>query len=258
MLTDDQLLRYNRQIMLPALDVAGQEKLLASCVLVIGAGGLGCPAALYLGAAGVGRLLLADDDVVELSNLQRQVAHRTQDIGRTKVDSLRDAVLALNPQVQVEALPVRLAGATLAAAVARADVVLDATDNAASRFAINRACLAAGKPLVSGAAIRFEGQLAVFDPRRADSPCYRCLYGEADPAAGSCAENGVLSPVVGVIGALQAVEALKLLAGFGEPLTGRLAQYDGLRGQWRAFRIPRDGACPDCGPGGVRQCGEVA
>ncbi|TNF36039.1 MAG: molybdopterin-synthase adenylyltransferase MoeB [Gammaproteobacteria bacterium] len=245
-LGDEQLLRYSRQIMLPQWDVAAQERILASRVLIVGAGGLGCPVAMYLAAAGVGTLLLADDDTVDLSNLQRQIAHTQADIGRAKVDSLRDTLLALNPDVMVETIAQRLDETALPALLARVDVVVDASDNAATRFAINRACVQASKPLVSGAAIRMEGQLAVFDPRTADAPCYACLYSENLSVNEACVENGVLSPVVGVIGSLQAVETLKVLAGVGDSLAGRLLVYDGMSGQMREFRIPKDPACTVC------------
>lgn len=246
MLTDDELLRYNRQIMLPELDVAGQERLLASRVLIVGAGGLGCPLALYLAAAGVGQLVLADDDVIDLPNLQRQMAFATADIGRRKVDVLAERLHALNPHAQVTALPARLSGDALQEAVNAADAVADACDNAATRFAINRACVQAGKPLVSGAAIRFEGQVAVFDTRHG-SACYRCLYADAEQAPGSCATDGVFSPLVGVIGSLQAVEVLKTLAGVGESLSGRLLRYDALQARVQAFAVPPDPQCPVCG-----------
>ncbi|WP_136249177.1 HesA/MoeB/ThiF family protein [Halomonas borealis] len=247
-MNDDALLRYSRQIMLEQIDIAGQERLLAGHALVIGAGGLGSPVALYLAAAGMGRLTLADDDAVELSNLQRQIAHGTADLGRGKAESAREAALAVNPECDIRALTERLEGEALVAAVAEADVVLDCTDRFASRYAINAACREAGVPLVSGAAIRFSGQLAVFDPRGADAPCYACLY---PPEAGGdeelrCAENGVVAPLVGLIGCFQALEALKLVAGAGQVHRG-LSTFDGLRGQWRHFRVPRDPACPVCG-----------
>jgi adenylyltransferase/sulfurtransferase len=218
-------------------------------VLIVGAGGLGCPAALYLAAAGVGHLMVADDDTVELSNLQRQIAHATADIGRNKVESLRDSVQAVNPHVQVDALCERLDAARLSALLASVDAVVDASDNAATRLMINRACRDAGIPLISGAAIRMEGQLAVFDFRQPGAPCYACLYGEQRDRDEACAENGVLSPIVGVIGALQAVETLKILAGVGEPLCARLLVYDGMSAQMREFRIRQDSSCTVCGKG---------
>lgn len=249
-MNDQALLRYSRQIMLEQIDIAGQERLLAGHALVVGAGGLGSPVALYLAAAGVGRLTLADDDVVELSNLQRQVAHGEADLGRNKAESAAEAARALNPGCRIEALTRRLDGAALADAVAAADVVLDCTDRFSSRYAINRACLAARVPLVSGAAIRFSGQLAVFDSRDAASPCYACLYppGEGGEHADDelrCAENGVVAPLVGLIGTFQALEALKLVSGAGTPHRG-LSTFDGLSGEWRRFNVPRDPACPAC------------
>ncbi len=247
-MNDDDLLRYSRQIMLEQIDIAGQERLLASRVLVVGAGGLGSPVALYLAAAGVGHLSLADADRVDLSNLQRQIAHGHADIGRNKAESAAQAVLALNPGCTVTILPDHLDGTAMAAAVGAVDLVLDCTDRFSSRYAINAACRMAGVPLVSGAAIRFSGQLAVFDPRDAESPCYACLYPPDDSGdeALSCAQNGVVAPLVGLIGAFQALEAIKLLSGAGTPHRG-LSTFDGLTGQWRHFRLPRDPACPVCG-----------
>ncbi|WP_458527423.1 HesA/MoeB/ThiF family protein [Onishia taeanensis] len=248
-MNDQALLRYSRQIMLEPIEIDGQERLLASHALVIGAGGLGSPVALYLAAAGVGRLTLADDDAVELSNLQRQIAHGEADLGRAKAESARDAALALNPSCQIAAVTERLEGAALARAVEAADVVLDCTDRFASRYAINAACRAAGRPLISGAAIRFGGQLAVFDPRAPDGPCYACLYPPGAPGEDEelrCAENGVVAPLVGLIGSFQALEAVKLLSGAGRAHQG-LSTFDGLTGEWRHFRVPRDPACPVCG-----------
>ncbi|HWK53161.1 MAG TPA: molybdopterin-synthase adenylyltransferase MoeB [Hyphomicrobiales bacterium] len=245
-MTDEELLRYSRQIMLPQFDVAGQEKLLAARVLVLGLGGLGCPAALYLAAAGVGELVLADSDVVELSNLHRQIAHTEARIGQLKVESVAQLLRELNPAVSLELVPRRLAGEELEALVASADVVLDCCDNFATRFALNRAAFAAGVPLVSAAAIRLEGQLSVFDPRREDSPCYRCLYSEEAELDLSCATNGVMAPLVGVMGSLQALECLKLLAGMGETLVGKLLLFDALRLQFRELKLRPNPACPVC------------
>ncbi|WP_110687142.1 HesA/MoeB/ThiF family protein [Salinicola aestuarinus] len=246
-MNDDQLLRYSRHIMLEEIDIEGQTRLLDSHALVVGAGGLGSPAALYLAASGVGRLTLADDDVVEHSNLQRQIAHTEASLGRFKAESAREAALALNGECRIEALSSRLAGEALLAAVEAADVVLDCTDRFSSRFPINRACVKTATPLVSGAAIRFSGQLAVFDPSVAASPCYACLYGEeGDDDSLTCAESGVASPLVGVIGSFQALEALKLLSGAGTPHRG-LSTFDGLRGEWRRFELPRDPHCAVCG-----------
>jgi molybdopterin/thiamine biosynthesis adenylyltransferase len=247
MLTDEQLLRYNRQILINGFDVAGQERLRASTVLVVGLGGLGCPAALYLAAAGVGRLVLADGDRVELGNLQRQIAHRTADIGVNKAASAAAAIAALNPEVAVDLLPEYLDEQSLPPAVSGVDLVVDATDNYPVRFALNRACIAAGVPLVSAAAVRDEGQIALFDPARG-GPCYRCLYreGDADTAL-SCSESGVFAPVVGAVGALQAMEALKVLCAYGEPLRGRLMVLDLRSMDIRQLALPARPDCPDCG-----------
>jgi adenylyltransferase/sulfurtransferase len=248
-LNDDQLLRYSRHILLPDVGIAGQARIADAAVLVVGAGGLGCPVALYLGAAGVGRLLLADGDTVDLTNLQRQIGHATAAIGENKADSLARSVRAINPEIIVQPIGQALANAALHEAVAAVDLVVDASDNFATRHAVNRACVRFGKPLVSGAAIGFSGQLAVFDPRRADSPCYHCLFpDEAGEPEMRCAEAGVFSPLVGVIGAMQAMEALKYLARAGEPLIGRLLLWDGLRAEARMMAVPRDPACPVCGP----------
>ncbi len=243
---DEQLLRYSRHILLPGLDVEGQEALLRSRVLIVGMGGLGCPVALYLAASGVGELHLADDDTVDVSNLQRQIAHGSADIGRGKVDSVAESIHALNSDVRVVTHSVRLSGEALAEAVAGVDLVVDASDNFTTRFALNQACYTVRKPLVSGAAIRGEGQLSVFDFRREDSPCYRCLYQEADDAALNCSESGVLAPVVGIIGSMQALEALKCLSGLGEPLVGRLLLFDGINMELRQLNLRRDPACPVC------------
>jgi adenylyltransferase/sulfurtransferase len=247
MLSDEQLLRYNRQILLHDFDVAGQERLQQSTALVVGLGGLGCPAALYLAAAGVGRLLLADGDVVELSNLQRQIAHGDRDIGSNKAQSVAAAVAAINEEVELEVIPRQLQETDLPAIIDRADVVIDATDNYPVRYALNRACIAAAIPLVSAAAVRSEGQVALFDPHRG-GPCYRCLYPrEGSNSALSCSESGVLAPVVGVIGSLQAMEALKLLSGFGEPLRGKLLLLDLRNMDIRTLALPPRSDCPDCG-----------
>jgi len=244
---DEQLLRYSRQIMLPQLDVAGQQKLIDATVLIVGMGGLGCPAAMYLAAAGVGHLIIADDDVVELTNLQRQVAHSQSMIGEAKVISAQQALLGLNPDLKITALQKRLEGTELSEAVGQADLVVDACDNFTTRFAINGACIEHGKPLVSGAAIRMEGQVAVFDSRNPASPCYQCLYSQGDDHDASCSENGVMAPLVGIIGAVQAMEAIKLLTGIGESLIGRLLLLDASTLQWREMRLPRDTDCAACG-----------
>ncbi|MEO4047671.1 molybdopterin-synthase adenylyltransferase MoeB [Pseudomonas sp. CAU 1711] len=246
-LTDDELLRYSRQILLPQIDVPGQLRLKQSRVLIVGLGGLGSPVALYLAAAGVGELHLADFDRVDLTNLQRQIIHDCEQIGVSKVDSAMARLAALNPQVRLLAHHAALDEDSLAAAVAAVDLVLDCSDNFATREAVNAACVAAGRPLVSGAAIRLEGQLAVFDPRNPASPCYHCLYGHGSEAELTCSEAGVVGPLVGLVGSLQALEALKLLAGFGEPLVGRLLLVDALGSRFRELRVKRDPACAVCG-----------
>ncbi|MFT5720923.1 MAG: molybdopterin/thiamine biosynthesis adenylyltransferase [Motiliproteus sp.] len=252
MMDDQQLLRYSRQIMLPEVDVSGQDKLLAARVLVIGLGGLGSPVALYLAAAGIGHLVLSDFDHVDLSNLQRQIAHRHADIGRPKVESARDQILALNPGIRVTTLNQRLEGEALLEQVGQADVVVDCSDNFASRFAINSACVRQRTPLVSGAAIRLEGQVSVFDSRNSSSPCYRCLYPDGsddggDDAALTCANSGVIAPLVGMIGTTQALETLKVLTGFGTSLVGRLLLLDARHLEWRSLNLGRDPDCPECG-----------
>ena len=245
-MNDDQLLRYSRQIMLPQVDVAGQQKLLESRALVIGAGGLGSPVAMYLAAAGIGELVISDHDVVDLSNLQRQLLHRDTDIGRNKADSARETLLAINPGILVSTIDRKLQGEELVAQVRQANVVLDCSDNFATRFAVNAACVEQRTPLVTGAAIRLEGQVAVFDARRENSPCYSCLYREGEHEGQTCAETGVLSPLVGIIGSLQALEALKVILALGDNLCGRLVLFDGLTHEWRTLSLPRDPLCPVC------------
>ncbi len=247
-MNDHQLLRYSRHILLPQIDVAGQEKLLAARVLIIGAGGLGSPAAMYLAAAGVGTLVLADGDSVDLTNLQRQILHRTANIGQAKVDSGKEALLALNPECHVQLVQKELTGEHLLAQVAAADVVLDCTDNFATRHSINAACVKHKKPLVSGAAIGFDGQISVFDPRSGTAPCYACLYPQDMPVQEvACSTMGVFSPLTGIIGATQAAEALKLIAHCGEPLIGQLLMLNALSMQWQTIRYARDPACKVCG-----------
>ncbi len=251
-MNDNQLLRYSRQIMLPGFGIEGQERLRASSVLVVGLGGLGSPAAMYLAAAGVGRLLLADFDAVDLSNLQRQILHTTERIGSPKAESARLTLSALNPDVDLVTVKRSLNEETLPALVGDVDLVLDGSDNFATRFAVNAACTAAGKPLVSGAAIRMEGQVAVFSGRPG-GPCYQCLYPRDGALDETCTANGVLAPVVGIIGSIQATEAIKVLAGIGEPLYGRLLLLDAAAMEWRSLRLPPDPNCPICGtsPGPV-------
>lgn len=245
-MNDNQLLRYSRQIMLPDIDLDGQEKLLAARVLIIGLGGLGSPVAMYLAAAGVGHLILADFDSVDLSNLQRQIAHTTDRIGQLKVESAAQALRALNPDVQITTLTQVLDADSLKLHIAQADVVVDCCDNFATRFAVNAACVAAKVPLVSGAAIRLEGQVAVFDNRQSDCPCYRCLYDEESEENTTCAANGVLAPLVGIIGSMQALEAIKLIVGFGKTLAGKLLVFDARYSQWRELKLPKDKNCPVC------------
>lgn len=247
MLSDDELLRYSRQILLKQVDIDGQLRLKNGRVLIVGLGGLGSPVALYLAAAGVGELHLADFDTVDLTNLQRQVIHDSASVGLGKVDSAMRRLAALNPAVTLKPLRQALDVDSLAAAVAAVDVVVDCCDNFATRTAVNAACVAAGTPLVSGAAIRLEGQLSVFDPRRADSPCYHCLYGAGSEDELTCSEAGVVGPLVGLVGSLQALETLKLLAGFGEPLVGRLLLVDALGSRFRELRVRRDPQCAVCG-----------
>ncbi|MCZ6501420.1 MAG: molybdopterin-synthase adenylyltransferase MoeB [Gammaproteobacteria bacterium] len=243
---DEELLRYSRQIMLPEIEIDGQEKLLNSRVLIVGLGGLGCPVAMYLAAAGVGHLVLADFDVVDLSNLQRQIAHTTDGVGQLKVASAMQTISALNPNVKVTCIDQQFDTDTLIFQINLADLVLDCTDNFNIRFEINELCVTNNTPLVSGAAIRLEGQVMVFDPKMPDCPCYRCLYQEADDVALNCSENGVAAPVVGVIGTIQAVEAIKLLAGFGQSLAGYLLVFDAKSMNWRKLKLSRNPACITC------------
>ena len=248
-LNDEALLRYSRHILLDEWGVAGQQRLSIAHALIIGAGGLGCPAALFLASAGVGTLTIADHDRVDLTNLQRQIAHETASVGELKVESLRRRLYAINPLVTVVTLPEKLEGEALQRAVAAADVVLDCTDRFATRHAINRACVAAKKPLVSGAAIRFDGQVSVFDPRAETSPCYHCIYPEtSDLEETACAEMGVFAPLVGIVGSMQAAEALKLLASIdgAENLCGRLLTIDSKTMETAMLRIKRDVNCVVC------------
>ena len=251
---DNQLLRYSRHILLPEFGIEGQQSLLRAHVLLIGAGGLGAPASLYLASSGVGRITLCDHDSVDLTNLQRQIVHFSDSVGRRKVDSARATLARINPEVSVEAIGERVAGARLEQLVDAADLVIDATDNFATRHAINRACVKFRKPLVSGAAVRFDGQVAVFDMRRADSPCYHCLFPEeGEQEEMRCAVMGVFAPVVGIIGATQAAEALKLLTGVGRDLTGRLLLLDALAMEWRSVRLKKDASCKVCTGGDTAQ-----
>jgi adenylyltransferase/sulfurtransferase len=246
-MNDDQLLRYSRHILLPEIGVEGQEKLLAASALIIGAGGLGSPAAMYLAAAGVGTIVLADGDAVDLTNLQRQILHSTQSIGTPKAASGREALARINPEVRVVPRQSRLEGEELDRLVAGASVVLDCSDNFATRHAVNRSCVRHKKPLVSGAAVRFDGQVSVFDLSDDLSACYHCLFPEnAELEETRCAVMGVFAPVTGIIGTVQAAEALKLLAGAGDTLKGRLLILDALAMQWRTVNFAKDPECEVC------------
>lgn len=248
---DEELLRYSRHLLLPEIDVGGQQRLLDASVLVLGLGGLGSAAALYLAASGVGRMVLADGDRVELSNLQRQVLHATPDLGRRKSASAAAAIRALNPGVQTVEIDARLDEAALDRWVPTVSLVLDCSDNYATRYAVNRACFRHARPLVSAAAIRWEAQLCVFDPSDSASPCYRCLYPDEDAQSDeSCTGNGVASPVVGMVGVLQALQAIKYLAGVGDRLIGELLVFDGLGMDWHRLRVRRRADCAVCGTAG--------
>jgi len=247
-MTDDQLLRYSRHILLSEVGIEGQEALQRSHALVIGAGGLGSPAALYLATAGVGKITLADNDTVDLTNLQRQVLHQTDSVGTPKALSGKSTIARYNPEIEVIALQERAEGELLDRLVAGADVVLDCCDNFATRHAVNRACVKFNKPLVSGAAIRFDGQVSVFDLRDPEAPCYHCLFPEGqDLEELRCAVTGVFAPLTGIIGTVQAAETLKLLMGIGESLSGRLLLLDAMAMDWRSIKLARDPACPVCG-----------
>ncbi|MEZ5663997.1 MAG: HesA/MoeB/ThiF family protein [Burkholderiaceae bacterium] len=247
-MNDAQLLRYSRHILLNELGVEGQEQLLASHALVVGAGGLGSPVALYLGSAGVGRLTIVDHDVVDETNLQRQIAHNLARVGMPKAESARQAIGAINPDVEVRTVTERADASLLDRLVAEADVVLDCTDNFATRHAINRACVQHLKPLVSGAAIRMDGQLSVFDPRLPGNPCYACVFPENSGVEETrCATMGVFAPLVGIVGTMQAAEALKLLTGMGSRLTGRLMMIDGRDMAFNEIALPQSPDCPVCG-----------
>jgi molybdopterin-synthase adenylyltransferase len=244
---DQQLLRYSRHILLDEIGIEGQQRLLDGHALVVGAGGLGSPVALYLGTAGVGRITLVDHDTVDLTNLQRQIAHRMTRVGRPKVESAAESVREINPEVRIVALQQRADAALLDALVADADVVLDCSDNFATRHAVNAACVAHGRPLVSGAAIGFDGQISVYDTRQADAPCYACFFpAESAFEEARCATMGVFAPLVGIVGTMQAAEALKLLAGCGTSLAGRLQMLDARTMEWSEIRIGRQAACAVC------------
>lgn len=245
---DEALLRYSRHILLDDIGIEGQERILASHALVIGAGGLGSPAAMYLACAGVGTITITDHDTVDLTNLQRQIAHRTESVGHAKVESLKQTLHGLNPLVQVNALQVHADAHTLDALVQAADVVLDCCDNFKTRHAVNAACVNHRKPLVSGAAIQFDGQISVYDTRASDAPCYACTFApDATFEEVRCSTMGVFAPLVGIIGSMQAAEALKLLSSAGRTLNGRLLMLDGRAMEWTEIRLPRNPSCPVCG-----------
>lgn len=245
-MNDEQLLRYSRQILLPQFGIDGQQALLDAHVLIIGLGGLGSPVAMYLTSAGVGELTLVDHDQVELSNLQRQIIHRTENINQDKVESAKQNLLSLNPDVNIHCFNHKLDETELNELVGKVSIVIDASDNFATRFAINKACVKNRKPLVSGAAIRMEGQVSVFDLSNPDNPCYRCLYDEQGNTDDSCSENGVMSPLVGIIGSIQAIEAIKVIAHIGEALTGKLLITDSMQQEWRTMKFKKDPNCPVC------------
>ena len=246
-MNDDQLLRYSRHILLDEIGIEGQERLLAASVLMIGAGGLGSPAAMYLASAGVGHITLVDDDEVDLTNLQRQVMHTTARVGQKKAESGRDALLQINPGSAVTALCERVGDARLGELVKAASVVLDCSDNFTTRHAVNRACFGAKVPLVSGAVIRFDGQISVYDPRNAASPCYSCLFPQDQNFEDvACGTMGVFAPLVGIVGAMQAAEALKLVMGIGTSLAGRLLLLDGRAMEWTSIQVAKSPDCPVC------------
>lgn len=246
-MNDDQLLRYARQILMPQFGIEGQQKLLDSHVAIIGLGGLGSPAALYLAAAGIGELTLIDSDELDLTNLQRQIAHREHNIGINKTESAKQTLHALNPEPVINCITRQLHNDDLSQLIEKVDVVIDATDNFDSRFEINKFCFQHKTPLVSGAAIRMEGQLSVYDFRNDDSPCYRCLYHEVEAQTETCSENGILGPVVGTIGSLQALEAIKAITDIGDSLQGQLLIFDAFSMDWRKMKLRKDPACPVCG-----------
>lgn len=247
-MNDQQLLRYSRHLLLEAFGVEGQERLFQAHALIVGAGGLGSPAALYLASAGIGHLTIADGDTVDFTNLQRQILHTAERVGQAKVDSAQVALTAINPEIRLETLNGRLEGEALEAQVAAADIVLDCSDNFATRHAINRACVRQRKPLVSGAALAFDGQISVYDLRQPAQPCYHCLFPEGEDAVEvRCATLGIFAPLTGIVGCMQAAEALKIAAGIGKTLNGRLLLIDALSMRWRTIPFHKDPACPVCG-----------
>ncbi len=245
-MNDQQLLRYSRQIMLPQIDIEGQQKLLSAKVLIVGAGGLGSPASMYLASAGIGQITIYDNDEVDLSNLQRQIAHHTNDIGTDKVISTHKTLKNINPEIKIVANKQRLEGKVLQREVKEADLVLDCCDNFTTRFAVNAACVQHKTSLVSGAAIRFEGQVSVFTPGFDNSPCYNCLYIDNGEEMQNCATNGIIAPITGIVGSIQAMEAMKLIMAIGDSLVGRLLLLDGLSMQWNEMKLKRNVNCPTC------------
>lgn len=245
-MNNEQLKRYSRHIMLPQMDYEGQLKLTESRALIIGAGGLGSPVAMYLASSGMGHIVIADFDTVELSNLQRQIMHGNDDIGRPKVDSAKETMSSLNSEIEITTFNKRLEEDELREQVRLADIVLETTDNFQSRFLLNRICVEEKTPLVSGSVIRFEGQLSTFRADLDGAPCYHCLYKESDELGETCTQNGVLAPVVGIIGSIQATEAIKVLTGMGKDLSGRLVMFDALTMEWRELKLRKDPNCPVC------------
>lgn len=243
---DNQLLRYSRQIMMPDIGIEGQQRLTESRVLIIGMGGLGSPVATYLAAAGVGQLVIVDHDVVDLTNLQRQFIHHTGNVGDKKVSSAQRRLLDMNPEIQITAIDHKLESEELDAQIGQADVVVDCTDNFTVRFAINEACVKARKPLVSGAVIRMEGQVSVFCGYEHNLPCYHCLYKDEGELHESCSETGILAPVAGIIGSIQATETLKILLDLGDTLVGRVQILDAITMEWRSLKLKKDPQCPTC------------
>jgi len=244
---NDLLKRYSRHIMLHQLDYEGQEKLLNSRVLIMGAGGLGSPVAMYLASSGIGHITIVDFDSVESSNLQRQIMHTEADVGTLKVDSARHTLQSMNHHIHIETINKRLEEEELREQVEKADIAIETTDNFTARFLLNKLCVETKTPLVSGSVIRFEGQVSTFDSRKDNSPCYHCLYKDTGDLDETCTSNGVLAPAVGIIGSVQATEAIKVLADFGEPLIGRLLLMDALTMEWRTMKLKKDPACPVCG-----------
>ena len=249
-MNDNQLLRYSRHILLPQIDISGQERLNRARVLIVGAGGLGSPAAMYLAASGIGNLIIYDGDQVDLTNLQRQIIHNTDSVGRPKILSAKNTLTAINPEINITAVHANIGETELSALTPEVDVVVDASDNFMTRYQINRACILHKKPLISGAVVRFEGQISVFDLRHSDSPCYHCLYPfneeESHAADMPCSIMGVFSPLVGIIGCMQAAETLKILLGIGNSLNGRLQLLDGLTMNWRSIKLHKDPVCAAC------------